>query len=221
MEDQAPVRSVVRRLLERSGYEVDEADDVRAALLRIGRSAPDAVVLDEDVPPVDCRATVERIRELSDVPVLVLTGPPAGAGWAQGLRAGADDYLIKPFGGEELVWRLDVLVRRGGPPVATLGYEDGWLALGAAGDAAVRGMPVALTPAQGRLLGALVRSAGRPVAVRDLARAGWGPAASPAPGQVIVAVAALRAALGPGPAGGSPIETLRGIGYRYVPPPGA
>lgn len=218
VDDETPVRRVVRRVLERSGYEVDEADDGRAALLRIGRSVPDAVVLDVALPVVDGWTTLERIREVSNVPVLILTGRSAELERARGLRGGADEYLIKPFGGEELVSRLDVLVRRGGVPLATPGYDDGWLSVGPAGAAAVRGAPVELTRAEALLLAELVRHAGRLVPVADLARAAWGPDASSAPGQVVIGIARLRAALGPGPAGGSPIETLRGFGYRYAPP---
>lgn len=219
VDDRAPARRAARRLLERCGYEVDEADGGRAALLRMARSLPDAVVLDLARPAADGWTTLRRVRELADVPVLVLARAAPAPGRPGGSRAGArDGDPVTPSGGEALVSLLDVLVRRAGPPVATPGYVDGWLALGPGGRVAVRGTPVALTPVQARVLGALAGSAGRPVAVGDLARAGWGPAASSAPGQVTVAVALLRAALGPGPEGGSPIETLRGLGYRYVPP---
>lgn len=218
VDDQAPVRRVVRRLLERSGYEVEEADDGRVALLRLAERAPDAVVLDVAMPVLDGWATLELIRERSDVPVLMLTGRTAELERARGLRCGADDYLIKPFGGEELVSRLEVLVRRGGVPSGSHGYDDGWLSV--AGDGAVRvaGRPVDLTPLEGRLLDELVRTAGRLVSLADLARAGWGAEENASQGQVAIGVAWLRAKLGSTPAGGSPIETIRGFGYRYSPP---
>jgi DNA-binding response OmpR family regulator len=218
VDDQAAVRRVVRRLLERSGYEVDEADDGRAALVRVRDAEPDAVVLDVTMPVIDGWTTLEWIRRLSNVPVLMLTGRSAEVERARGLRAGADDYLIKPFGSQELLARLDVLVRRGGVPVGAE-YDDGWLALDlAGGDVRVAGVPVELSPVEALLLVALVRTAGRLVMVEDLAREGWGAAAPSSPGRVVIAIASLRAKLGPGPDGGSPIETLRGFGYRYVPP---
>ncbi len=221
VDDQAPVRRVVRRLLERSGYEVDEADDGRAALAVIGEDVPDAVVLDVAMPVVDGWTTLERIRELSNVPVLMLTGRSAELERARGLRGGADDYLIKPFGGDELVARLDVLVRRGGVPLDSPCYDDGFLSVDEDGAVAAGGRAVELSRVEDLLLRELVSRAGRLVPLADLARAGWGPEAASAPGQVVITVAWLRAKLGTGPGGGSPIETLRGFGYRYVPPAGA
>ncbi|MGD9570780.1 MAG: response regulator transcription factor [Thermoleophilia bacterium] len=220
VDDQAPVRRVVRRLLERSGYEVDEADDGRTALAVFEVETPDAVVLDVVMPVLDGWSTLERIRERSNVPVLMLTGRSAELERTRGLRYGADDYLVKPFGGEELVARLDVLLRRGGVPLEAPSYADGFLTLDEDGTATAGGRPVELSRIEALLLRELVSRAGRLVPIADLARAGWGPEAVSAPGQVVIAVAWLRAKLGAGPDGGSPIETLRGFGYRYVPPTG-
>ncbi|WP_217921157.1 response regulator transcription factor [Miltoncostaea oceani] len=221
VDDQAPVRRVVRRLLERSGYEVDEAGDGGVALDRLRVDVPDAIVLDVSMPVVDGWTTLERIRELSDVPVLMLTGRSAELERARGLRGGADDYLIKPFGGRELVARLDVLVRRGDLSATSAGYSDDWLEVDRTGRRVrVDGTPVELSSVEARLLGELVRRAGRLVSVPDLACAGWGHDSAVSTGQVVIGIAWLRASLGPAPHGGSPIETLRGFGYRYVPPAG-
>jgi DNA-binding response OmpR family regulator len=222
VDDQAPVRRVVRRLLERSGYEVDEAGDGGVALDRLRVDVPDAVVLDVAMPVIDGWTTLERIRELSDVPVLMLTGRSAELERARGLRGGADDYLIKPFGGHELVSRLDVLVRRRDPAVGgDTGYADGWLEVDATGRRLRAGdRVVELSAIEANLLGELVRRAGRLVSIPDLGRAGWGDDAAVSPGQVVIGIAWLRAALGSAPDGGSPVETLRGFGYRYVPPAG-
>jgi DNA-binding response OmpR family regulator len=222
VDDQAPVRRVVRRLLERSGYEVDEAGDGGVALDRLRVEVPDAVVLDVAMPVIDGWTTLERIRELSDVPVLMLTGRSAELERARGLRGGADDYLIKPFGGHELVSRLDVLVRRRDPAVGgDTGYADGWLEVDATGRRLRAGdRVVELSAIEANLLGELVRRAGRLVSIPDLGRAGWGDDAAVSPGQVVIGIAWLRAALGSAPDGGSPVETLRGFGYRYVPPAG-
>ena len=222
VDDQAPVRRVVRRLLERSGYEVDEAGDGGVALDRLKVDVPDAVVLDVTMPVIDGWTTLERIRELSDVPVLMLTGRSAELERARGLRGGADDYLIKPFGGDELVSRLDVLVRRRDPAAGgDAGYADDWLEVDATGRRLRAGdRVVELSAIEARLLGELVRRAGRLVSIPDLGRAGWGDAAPVSAGQVVIGIAWLRTALGPAPHGGSPVETLRGFGYRYVPPAG-
>lgn len=114
--------------------------------------------------------------------------------------------------------RLDVLARRGGVPASALDCDDGWLSVGDDGSVRVAGRRVELSPLEGRLLGELARTAGRLVPADDLARSGWGSAEGASQGHVAIGVAWLRGKLGPAPRGGSPIETVRGFGYRYRPP---
>jgi DNA-binding response OmpR family regulator len=102
----------VRTLLERAGHEVADASDGREGLRELYAGSHDLVILDVAMPGLDGWATLERIREVSDVPVLMLTARDAELERVRGLRGGADDYVIKPFGRQELVARVDVLLRR-------------------------------------------------------------------------------------------------------------
>src|SRR6266536_3507557 len=112
IDDDEDIRTLVVELLRRSGLEVDQADDGRAGLRVFHQSPPDLVVLDVSMPDLDGWQTLERIRDLSDVPVIMLTARGAELERVRGLQAGADDYLVKPFGRQELVARVQALLRR-------------------------------------------------------------------------------------------------------------
>src|SRR6185437_7835472 len=105
-------RGLLRALLERAGHQVVVAPDGRAGLRELYAGSPDLVILDVAMPGLDGWATLGRIREVSDVPVLMLTARDAELERVRGLRAGADDYVVKPFGRQELAARVDVLLRR-------------------------------------------------------------------------------------------------------------
>ena len=104
-----------RELLSRAGYDVDEAADGRAALRRLFESPPALVILDVSMPELDGYQTLERIRDLSDVPVIMLTARAEELEKVRGLGAGADDYVAKPFGRQELLARVQALLRRSRP----------------------------------------------------------------------------------------------------------
>src|ERR671936_2678302 len=112
VDDEADIRRLVRELLERAGYVVDEAADGRTALRMLYASKPELVVLDVTMPELDGWQTLERIRDVSDVPVLMLSARGAELEKVRGLRAGADDYVTKPFGKQELLARVEALRRR-------------------------------------------------------------------------------------------------------------
>ena len=125
VEDEDDVRRLVRVLLERAGHTVVEAADGLEALRRLEDDAPDLVVLDVAMPELDGWQTLERIRDLSDVPVLMLTARAGELDQVRGLRGGADDYVTKPFGRQELLARVEALLRRTtGPPEVRAAYED-------------------------------------------------------------------------------------------------
>lgn len=220
VDDQESVRRVVRQLLERAGHRVVEAEDGRTALAQLAADAPDVVLLDVAMPGLDGWKTLGRIRELSDVPVLMLTGADAELERVRGLRAGADDYLVKPFGRQELIARVEALLRRAPPqPEVMREYDDGWLKVDLVGHSVhAGGRLVELSPTEFRLLTAFVRHAGELLTRDRLLELVWGSATATSPGQARLYVAYLRTKLGEGPRGGSPIETVRGFGYRYVPP---
>ena len=215
MEDDSDVRALVRALLERAGHVVREAANGREALRGLYTDPPDLVVLDVVMPDLDGWATLERIRDVSDVPVLMLTVRGGEVEKVRALRAGADDYVTKPFGRQELVARADALLRRarggaGDPPTA---YSDGDLTIDfAARSVAARGREVELTPREYSLLAALTTRAGIALSYDELLETVWGTARGSSPATVRLYVNYVRRKLGD--AGGR-IETLRGFGYRY------
>src|SRR5438046_1778894 len=118
IDDDADIRGLVTELLGRAGHEVEGAADGRLGLRAFHKSQPDLVVLDVSMPELDGWQTLERIRDLSDVPVLMLTARGDELERVRGLKAGADDYVVKPFGRQELVARVQALLRRAGPLAA-------------------------------------------------------------------------------------------------------
>ena len=217
VEDEGDLRSLVRRLLERAGLEVWEAPSGRDGLRILFDRHPDLVVLDVGLPDLDGWAVLERIREVSDVPVLMLTAQGGELQKVRGLRGGADDYMTKPFGRQELVARCEALLRRAGPgrgeTVDVL--EDDFLRIDFAEHrVTVRGAEVALTPLEFRLLAALARHPGRLLTHDQLLEMVWNEDHIDGRDRVKLYVGYLRRKL-LAAAGSEPIETVRGMGYRY------
>ena len=163
---------------------------------------------------------LERIRDASDVPVLILTALTTEPEKVRGLRGGADDYLTKPFGRAELVARVEALLRRvpangGGDDGAV--YDDGTIALDhAAREVRAHGRKVTLTPLEYRLLRAFLSSPDAVLSHQRLLEEAWGTARGGSSDQVRLYVNYLRGKLGR-PAS-ERIETVRGFGYRYRSP---
>ena len=221
VEDEPDVRSLVRELLERAGYAVVEADSGKAALRSLYATTPDLVVLDVVLPELDGWETLQRIREVTDVPVLMLTALTTETEKVRGLRGGADDYVTKPFGRQELVARVEALLRRAGEDgTAHDRRSDGLLTVDYAQRAVeVAGRPVALTPLEYRLLLAFVEHPNQVLSHEQLLELAWGSARGGSRDRVRLYVNYVRRRLGP-PAREA-IETVRGFGYRYRPPGGA
>ena len=112
IDDDADIRGLVAELLDRAGFAVEEAPDGRTGVRAFHQSPPDLVILDVSMPDLDGWATLERIRDLSDAPVIMLTARGSELERVRGLQAGADDYIVKPFGRQELVARVYALLRR-------------------------------------------------------------------------------------------------------------
>src|SRR2546421_10228598 len=115
VDDDPDIRRLLRELLERAGFEVLDAPDGKAALREVFERRPDLVVLDVTMPELDGWKTLERIRDVSDVPVMMLTAAASEVEKVRALGAGADDYVVKPFGRQELVARVQALLRRAQP----------------------------------------------------------------------------------------------------------
>jgi DNA-binding response OmpR family regulator len=219
VEDEDDVRRLLRVLLERAGHRVVEAVNGREALHLLQEVQPRLVVLDVAMPELDGWQTLERLRGMSDVPVLMLTARAGELDKVRGLRAGADDYVAKPFGRQELLARVEALLRRaGGPPVVRSTYEDAAVRIDyLSREVTVAGRAVALTPLEFKLLSVFVRHPDETLDRDRLLELVWGERDRLGSDQVKLYVGYLRRKLG-WDAASSPLQTIRGFGYRYRPP---
>jgi DNA-binding response OmpR family regulator len=219
VDDDADIRLLLEELLRGGGYAVETAQDGRAALRAFHENPCELVILDLSMPDLDGFETLERIRDLSDVPVILLTARSGEIDKVRGFRAGADDYVVKPFGRQELLMRIEALLRRAPEPTHLERYEDGALSIDHAQRLVLcRGLPVRLTPLEFRLIDAFTRHPGQVLSVDQLVELVWGHSAGVSFDQVKLYVSYLRKKLGERADGWQPIETVRGFGYRYVPP---
>jgi DNA-binding response OmpR family regulator len=217
VDDEADIRTLLRDLLERAGFEVDEAPTGREALRALAAAPPALVLLDVSMPELDGYQTLERIRDLSDVPVIMLTARAQELEKVRGLSAGADDYVAKPFGRQELLARVQALLRRsGGRSELPEAYKDEFVSIDyAQRSVRVQGRPVKLTPLEFKLLAAFVQNPDRVLSRDELLNIVWGDPYGVSGDQVKLYVGYLRRKLAPDDPGSVPIETLRGFGYRY------
>jgi DNA-binding response OmpR family regulator len=217
VDDDEDIRLLLRELLERAGYSVDAAENGRAGLRLLFANAPSLVILDVTMPDMDGYQTLERIRDLSDVPVMMLTARNQELQKVRGLTAGADDYVAKPFGRQELLARVQALLRRsGGKAEIQQAYEDDFLRIDYAQRLiTVGGRHVQLTPLEFKLLSALVQHSNQVLSRDQLLELVWGDPYGISGDQVKLYVGYLRRKLQPEASGDTPIETVRGFGYRY------
>jgi len=209
---------LLTELLDRAGYEVHTAADGRTALRQLFDSQPALVILDVTMPELDGYQTLERIRDLSDVPVIMLTARTQELERVRGLTGGADDYVAKPFGRQELLARVQALLRRSGgrTEVHDL-YEDDFVAIDyAQRRVAVRDRAVQLTPLEFRLLSTFVQHPNQVLSREQLLELVWGDPYGVSGDQVKLYVGYLRKKLAPDAPESVPIETVRGFGYRYA-----
>ncbi len=216
IEDEEELRGALELTLSRGRLNPVLRPDGRSGLRALYDVRPDAVVLDIGLPDLDGWDVLERIRDVSDVPVLLLTARNLEFDKVRGLQAGADDYLTKPFGNAELVARLHALVRRSGvePPADEVLTDD---ASGLRMDirsrrVTVDGALVAVTPLEWRLLMALVQHKRQVLSPQQLLELAWNDPVGVNPDRVKFAILRLRRKLG---RAGESIENVRGFGYRF------
>ena len=217
IDDESDIRLLLRELLERAGYDVDEAEDGRAALRQLYTHPPALVILDVTMPDLDGYQALERIRDVSDVPVLMLTARSQELEKVRGLAAGADDYVLKPFGRQELLARVQALLRRtGGKSEVFDDYADDFVHIDYGNRrVAVQGRDVQLTPLEFKLLAAFVHNPNQVLSRDQLLEIVWGDPYGVSGDQVKLYVGYLRRKLDPDAPDSVPIETVRGFGYRY------
>jgi DNA-binding response OmpR family regulator len=218
VDDDSDVRTLVTTLLGRAGYLVAEAENGRAALKALYGQRPDLVVLDVNMPDLDGWGTLERIRELSDVPVIMLSARNEELEKVRALRAGADDYVTKPFGRQELLARVETVLRRAGGGGMKETYSDSILTV----DFGERRLSVGersveLTPLEFKLLAAFVEHPNQLLEHGQLLEMVWGGERGTSRDQVKLYVGYLRKKLADAGAAPDAIETVRGYGYRYSP----
>lgn len=217
VEDDGDIWRSVEVLLHRAGYQPLWAQDGDQGLQLLREQHPDLVVLDVGLPKVDGWAVLERIRDHSDIPVILLTARGLETDKVRGLLGGADDYLTKPFSNDELMARVGALLRRAPPaPRPPSVYDDGRVRVDLMHhQVEVEGTQVPLTPSEFRLLAALVRHAGQVLSHGQLLELAWHDPTRTGPGRVKFTVLSLRRKLGWTDLATSPLETVRGFGYRY------
>lgn len=206
-------------VLRRGGHEVDAAGDATVAMDRFLSNRPDLVMLDLGLPGVNGAQLLEQLREISECPVVVLSGQDDEAAKVRALMRGADDYLVKPASAPELLARVAAVLRRTRRRPGDEGgeiYDDGVLRVDLLGrTAAARGTALALTPLEYRLLCAFVRHPGEILSRSRLLELAWGETAGAPDEHVKLTVGYLRRKL-TSLFDEQPIETVRGFGYRWT-----
>ncbi|WP_394943818.1 response regulator transcription factor [uncultured Ilumatobacter sp.] len=219
IEDEADIRLTLSVLLRRAGLQVLEAADGRSGLRLLHERQPDCVIVDIGLPDIDGWQVLGRIRDVTNVPVMMLTARHLEAEKVRGLQAGADDYLTKPFGNLELIARVRALLRRAHSTEPVDVYVDELLVVDPASHrVAVEGREVELTAIEFRLLHGLIRSAPQVLSPVQLLEMAWSDPTGTGPDRVKYVVHRLRRKMGFVNAEASPIRAVRGVGYTYIRP---
>ena len=222
VDDEPSLLAAVVPLLRARGYEVYTATSGQTALDAVDRHTPDLVILDLGLPDMDGAEVCGRLREGRTLPILVLSARAAEADKVAALDAGADDYVTKPFGPQELLARLRAALRRAEPGTLPAGrIVRGDIEIDVDQRRIVcHGADVKLTPKEFDLLLFFAQHPGRVLTHRTVLRAIWGPNAVDQPEHLRVLVASLRKKMEPDPSHPRYILTDPWVGYRFTPEPG-
>ncbi len=204
--------------LDQEGFEVAVARNGAEAVSETGETQPDLVILDIMMPVMDGWEACARIRELSDAPVVILSAKPTESDVVRGLELGADDYVKKPFGVQELLARLQALLRRSrsaspGERPAVL-IEGGLKIDKIRHTATLDDQPIQLTPTEFKLLTFLVENSGRAVPQEEILIRVWGPEYAREKQYLKLFVHTLKKKIEADPARPRYLHTVRGVGYR-------
>ncbi len=223
VDDEPAFVRLVSKTLTHKGYEVLTAGDGQEALRLMFTHRPDLVLLDVVMPKMDGWQTCSRIREIADVPILMLTGQQKSEDdIVRGLDYGADDYLIKPIGSKELVARVRAILRRAELPPSSdtkrkgISYSDTFLTMDVAErKVLVNGERVRLTPTEFRLFALLLENAGRVLTHKQVLEKVWGWEYIDDIDHVRIYIWHLRQKIEPDPAQPRYIVTEPGVGYYF------
>ncbi len=217
IDDEVQIRRLLRISLEAGGYRVFEAVNGQDGLAEAAQRRPDIVVLDLGLPDMDGVTILKRLREWSNVPVVVLSVRDRDDDKIAALDNGADDYLTKPFSTGELLARLRVARRHAQPPLETAVFKSGDLQVDlTARSVEVRGKPVKLTATEYALLQLFVRHAGKVLTHRQILKEVWGPNYVEQTHYLRVYMAHLRDKLEANPSEPELLITESGVGYRLT-----
>jgi two-component system KDP operon response regulator KdpE len=218
VDDDDQLRRALRINLAARKYDVDTAVDATSALALAARTPPDLAIVDLGLPDLDGVEVVRGLRGWTHVPIIVLSARDAQSAKVEALDAGADDYVTKPFGMDELLARIRAALRRAAPEpgAATISTADFTIDLAAKRLTTTAG-DVRLTPTEWHMLEVLARHPDKLVTQKQLLREVWGPVYENETNYLRVHLANLRRKLEPDPARPRYLITEPGIGYRFVP----
>ena len=216
VDDERAIRQVLAINLRARDYEVTAVGDGTAALAAAASNPPDVVILDLGLPDMDGNDVIEGLRGWSTAPIIVLSARTGQGEKVVALDVGADDYMTKPFGMDELLARLRAALRRSGTdPEAPVVETESFTVDLASKQASTSAGPVRLTPTEWHVLEVLVRHEGKLVSQRDLLQEVWGPQYETETNYLRVYMAQLRRKLEPDPSHPRHLITEPGIGYRF------
>ena len=223
-DDEAQIREILRIYFEKEGFEVIEAEDGAAAILKVQSEKPDILLLDIMMPVLDGIEVCKQVRKMSDLPIIMVTAKDDDDDRIAGLEIGADDYITKPFSVNELLARLRATVRRLGiiaqqteEPADPATFLNGELRIDYAAHLVyVQGHEVHLTPTEYKLLCTLAENAGKVLTHQYILRRVWGSSLPSDVASLRVFMVALRKKLESAPGTPHYIQTHVGIGYRLL-----
>jgi two-component system KDP operon response regulator KdpE len=220
VDDEPQILRALRINLRVREYEVHLAATGAEALEVAGRFPPDLVILDLGLPDLDGVEVIQGLRGWTKAPIIVLSGRADSTDKVEALDAGADDYITKPFGVEELLARMRAAVRRVGAGEDLPRIKLGDLTVDLAAKRVISGTgdDIRLTPTEWHLLEVLLRNPGKLLSRNQLLTDVWGPGYADATGNLRLYMAQLRRKLEPDPARPRWLITEPGMGYRYQPP---
>ncbi|MFC9351941.1 response regulator [Arthrobacter sp. NPDC057013] len=218
VDDDQHLLKALRITLQAHGYTVETAADGEAALIAASRNPPGIVVLDLGLPDMDGAAVLRELRRWSTAPVLVLSARHGSSDKVDALDAGADDYITKPFGLEELLARLRALLRRAPEATEPSTVDTPEFSVDLGRRMVTRnGEPVRLTPTEWSILELLVRNPGKLITQQQILASVWGPAYEKEANYLRVYMAQLRRKLEADTGNPRHLLTEAGVGYRFRP----
>jgi two-component system, OmpR family, KDP operon response regulator KdpE len=219
VDDEPQIRRVLRSTLSSQGYVITDAKTGEEAVESVRKNKPDLVLLDVNMPGIGGIEACREIRRSSEAPIIMLTVRNAERDKVLALDAGADDYVVKPFGIEELLARIRAALRRYAPGDALPPYVSKELTLDfESRQLTVRGREVHLTPKEFDVLKHLIANQGKPLTHRRILQSVWGPDYGEETENLRVVINQLRKKIEIDPAHPKYIRTEPWVGYRFQPP---